>query len=712
MPPPSQDPPQHHDNWGPPPSRFMGAPHPHGGGRPRPLMDIPTYEQETPEPSSQLPADDGKKLQEELKDVEQQIFALNEQINQSEKNLAAQKLVIDDQVKDIAATTIRKSRHEHLELLAHDTEMSLHEIDSVLQPIIDSCTKETIGSGKVWIFQTATNHDRNRLLAHYLAYKVTEPKAPFQLKLHLIYLMNDVVHHCVRKNNDDLKGSLESVIVEMFCSAWLSCADEKGDQGQRENKLTKLINLWQDKYIFSTVSLRRMREVDMTWKSVQDQLALDYDLAIKNASRHLMDTYQNYCEQNNVFLNHAETTIENLEAKKKQLEEEIESKKSAPPVAAPPPAVKGPSTRGSRWDTGSDGQVMLGHAQQLAQDNLVLPDLSRPPPGFGDPVAMRPPVVQENNLIPTLPYYDLPAGLMVPLIKMDDSGYKSLNPKHLRLPPPTPPTERLMAAIEQFYAPPSHDRPRDPEGWEMLGLYEWSRAKTSAIKQKADDIEDNRRERSPTESPDPYASDNGDNDGDEYGSRSPVVEKRYRSRSRSRSRTRSRSSRGSTPDEPRGRSRRSPSPEGDYALPSYLTKRSPSPTSSRRSPVRRSPPRRSPPRRSPSPPRPSSSSSGRYPGGKQLDSSNKGHQMLKRMGWTGTGGLGSTEEGIVEPISGGQVRDRTDQFRGVGHGADPFEAFRKSKAGSFYTRMKERDKERDHGRKSSGGGSGRESFKN
>ncbi len=68
--------------------------------------------------------------------------------------------------------------------------------------------------------------------------------------------------------------------------------------------------------------------------------------------------------------------------------------------------------------------------------------------------------------------------------------------------------------------------------------------------------------------------------------------------------------------------------------------------------------------------------------------------MMQKMGWRGSG-LGSEESGIVEPISGGEVRDKNDKFRGVGHGADPFEAFRKSKAGSFYTRMKERD--RDHG---------------
>ena len=94
---------------------------------------------------------------------------------------------------------------------------------------------------------------------------------------------------------------------------------------------------------------------------------------------------------------------------------------------------------------------------------------------------------------------------MVPLVKMEDSGYKPLDPKKIRLPPPTPPTERLLQALEAFYAPPSHDRPRDAEGWEMIGLYEWSKAKAAAVKKKADDIESGERERSPTASPDPYA---------------------------------------------------------------------------------------------------------------------------------------------------------------------------------------------------------------
>ena len=70
--------------------------------------------------------------------------------------------------------------------------------------------------------------------------------------------------------------------------------------------------------------------------------------------------------------------------------------------------------------------------------NSLQPDLSRPPPGFGGPPPHMPPQqgrpapFNDSNLIPTLPYHDLPAGLMVPLIKMEDSGYKPVDPKKLR----------------------------------------------------------------------------------------------------------------------------------------------------------------------------------------------------------------------------------------------------------------------------------------
>ena len=46
-----------------------------------------------------------------------------------------------------------------------------------------------------------------------------------------------------------------------------------------------------------------------------------------------------------------------------------------------------------------------------------------------------------------------------------------------------------------------------------------------------------------------------------------------------------------------------------------------------------------------------------------IDSSNKGHQMLQKMGWS-AGGLGAAGQGIAEPIHAGAVRDKQDQYKG------------------------------------------------
>lgn len=109
----------------------------------------------------------------------------------------------------------------------------------------------------------------------------------------------------------------------------------------------------------------------------------------------------------------------------------------------------------------------------------MIPDMSKPPPGFSAPPpmanlnvnvnieecqtisapALAQPIPEETK--PTEPYYVLPAGLMVPLIRLEDCSYRPLDPEDIRLPAAIPPSERLIQAIEAFYSLPSHDRPRD-----------------------------------------------------------------------------------------------------------------------------------------------------------------------------------------------------------------------------------------------------------
>ena len=75
------------------------------------------------------------------------------------------------------------------------------------------------------------------------------------------------------------------------------------------------------------------------------------------------------------------------------------------------------------------GQGGPGAAPPPRAPVLPLPDFSKPPPGFPamppgpPPPTLRPPgpppgPINDKDLMPTVPYYDLPAGLMAPLVKV------------------------------------------------------------------------------------------------------------------------------------------------------------------------------------------------------------------------------------------------------------------------------------------------------
>ena len=91
-------------------------------------------------------------LKASIEGLKSQQKTLQEQITQSESNLAAQQTVTMEQARLQSNEAIRKAKWEHLELLASDTGIDLEEMETVLQPIIENCTKESISGGKIWIF--------------------------------------------------------------------------------------------------------------------------------------------------------------------------------------------------------------------------------------------------------------------------------------------------------------------------------------------------------------------------------------------------------------------------------------------------------------------------------------------------------------------------------------------------------------------------------
>ncbi|KAI4478665.1 hypothetical protein M0804_011693 [Polistes exclamans] len=609
-------------------------------------------------------------LQTELANLQSQQTTLQEQVRQSEQNLAAQHAALMAQQQGRVEDAVRQAQETALQNNAQTTNTDLTAFDTVLQPIIDSCTKDSISAGKAWILQNSVTPQSNQVVADHLLKKVIQGST-FSHKLHIIYLVNDVLHHCARKKSMDLRKAMESVVVPMFCNTSLAASEEQ------LNKLNKLLSLWESKNnYFDEGIIDKLKQPSASWSEYQANLVSQHASAITPITTSTKQTFDNYQAQHQAFVTHALRQIQNIEQQKIAIDQQL---KAPPPQLNQQNMALPPNHTGPSGPMGSDvnfSQPPPGWGVPPGNEpppfsNVPLPDFSKPPPGFGPPPVIHEPSVED--LMPSMPYFELPAGLMVPLIKLEDGEYKPLDPDAIRLPPPAPPSDRLVAAVEAFYAPPNHDSPRDSDGWEKLGLYEYYKAKNLARKRKEEDIVAGIRQKS--KSPSPILRPR---------SKSPSPpKKRYRSKSRSRSRSRS-----------RGRSR-SRSPTTNHRRNSRNSNHNTRSRRRRNSNKDRSPDRRLDRQdRSPTPPSFLGSTYSKAPQEISLDESNKGHQLLKKMGWAGAG-LGANEQGIEAPISGGEIRDKNDQYKGVGINLnDPYENFRKSKGQAFITRMKARAEER------------------
>lgn len=657
----------------------------------------------------------------ELEQLTQQQDVLREQIKQSEQNLNAQHTVLLQQQQAQVENTVTKCEMAELQREADMIDLPLDELYSILQPIIDSCTKDSISNGKSWILQHSSSKQHTFCIGHCLLYKVIHGSTTFPQKLHVIYLVNDVLHHCARKNATDLKDALASVVVPMFCHASIGATEEQ------KNKLDKLLRLWESKANYlSSETVEQMRQPVVSYQHFKTEQVSKYASEVAPLAQQTKATYDGYQAQHQAFVCHAMQQIMELQQQIQALEAQIQISQTQPqPVAKSSPVsntniipldalqanLQQTMAQQSSNENGTQPQhlgmnppnpdIPPPESQSflppmnpsvpppmMTQNSSIdcnIPQFSQPPPGFFPPPGVFPdfskpppgfpptPEPIQEELLPSVPYYDLPAGLMVPLIKLEDTSFKPLDPKDIRLPPPQPPNDRLLAAVDAFYSPPTHERPRDSEGWEKLGLYEYYKAKNSAKREKEDAIIAGMREKSRSPSPIQLPVEREPSPPRRrYTSLSPTPSKNRRSKSKSprRSRRRSRSR----------RSRRSSS------------------ASQSRSRSRTPPPQPRAVTRSPSPPpvlfsTPTFTQTIEVPL-QELDSSNKGHQMLRKMGWGGSG-LGANEQGIDSPISGGDVRDRQDQFKGVGCDLnDPYENFRKNKGAAFITRMKARAEER------------------
>ncbi|XP_037837035.1 calcium homeostasis endoplasmic reticulum protein isoform X2 [Kryptolebias marmoratus] len=797
---------------------------------------------------------------------------VDELIQQSQWNLQQQEQHLHTLRQEQVTAAIALAMEQQTQKLLLETQMDITELDNLLQPIIDTCTKDAISAGKNWMFNNAKSPQHCELMASHLRNRITVDGAHFELRLHLIYLTNDVLHHCQRKQQKDLLTALQKVVVPIYCTSFLAVEEEK------QQKITRLLQLWEKNGYFDEDTIQQLQNPALGIGQYQASLITEYAAVVQPIQLAFQQQIQALKTRHEEFVTSLKQQSQS--APVGQIATPADSEKAPPlttpagdvkpPMSGPPPGdfdgsaarpqdsknssgqsdiptnkpawfdpqhvgpwnpnqpppfdpnqppppcppwnshegmwneqrepgnwSGGPPREGGSWSGpgGTDpgppswnsfdqqppwsnqpDQAPWSHreppfpprmqrpphfrgpfpphqqpppfnqppppphnfarfpprflqedfpprhhydrppytphrfdfpqggefpgdmpgppppphhhpAQRLpppvmGADHVPWsggqrPDFGPPPPGFnGHSPHVRnrqqQQVPDDPSLVPNVPYFDLPAGLMAPLVKLEDNDYKPLDPKDIRLPPPMPPSDRLLAAVEAFYSPPSHDRPRNSEGWEQNGLYEFFRAKMRARRKKEQEKRNSGRggscSRSRSRSRGRSSSRSSSHSSKSSRSRSRSSRSRSRSRSRSDSRSRSQS-----------RSRSSKSRSG-----SRSRSRSRSPTKRRRGPKSRSP-------------SPLSTAGLGTPPSKmsadtRLGEENKGHQLLMKMGWSGTGGLGAKEQGIQDPIKGGDIRDKWDQYKGVGVSLDdPYENYRRNKSYNFVARMKARE---------------------
>ncbi|VDM96091.1 unnamed protein product [Thelazia callipaeda] len=686
-----------------------------------------------------------------------QIATLNQQIADSESNLRAQFESIELQKEAQLALSIEKAEAAKIASVCEQVALDVEPLSRMLDHLSGHCSKDVISNSKRWIFEKCTTDRLREAILMYLLYRVKEPRSTEQFKLHILYLINDWAHHCQRKKLDAIRQMLSRYVPQLYAFTAQGVKDASVNE-----KLEKLIGVWEGHKYFDDGCYKQLRNPLLLYQNWKNAQQAEYAKLAIEIHAQLMATYNGYEQQHIEFALHCRTQIallqQQIEAERRkqnipppaggtvlppatnecplslnrrERRSRFDQKIAGPPppvlnnfvapplekdygrfFSAPPPHTNVPSPQDiyhARPDEDESSYPVFGDNEFNRTRNVInrkneknIQDSRisfRPPlqvPAFGIPLQG---VFDDSALIPSVPYYELPAGMMMPLIEMEDVLYKPVIVSKLRLPPPIPPTERLVHAIDAFYAASNVESARDADGWELHGLADYFAKKSEILKQVEEKLKsegktlDDAIENVCTE--ENYEEERKVDivrvllilhllgqaliivadqdtiqevvlDQVEAQVRSPVHDLgldhvqvqvliygcfRY-NREKSRS------------DSPRWRrtsNLRSVSPEVRPSF-GYHTKENNS---------------RSPTPKFVLPPGPPP----------RISLTNKGAQLLAKMGWQG-GGLGAESQGIEEPVPSGDVRDAVDQFRGVGSRPDMFEEYRKQMSGYHKTRNK------------------------
>ncbi|CAH8453152.1 unnamed protein product [Schistosoma turkestanicum] len=531
-------------------------------------------------------------------------------IEQSEKNLAAQhESLLARQDVEIYELLNRK-REENVRKTGEKLNISWEQMNEMIQPLIEACTKENISKGKSWVVdKMSESPELTKLMSDYLITRASAVHVSFDLRLHLVYLLNDLLHHSKRRGVPvHLQEALQETVPVIFCLATEIANDEQ------KAKINRVLSLWETNSYLPVEVLVKMRSPESAkflaeWKESQSknvdrnfsywgpppQTTGGFDMGPQDImggsdprdmqrripgyppppqmsgfaglggggaggggtsfpppmgwlpGQHDPAKWNQSIPNFNSQPGHKNFGGHELSSNVYIEGEEPEDEQSAYPNSsyecAPYGGYYNNNNNNNSNSNNNDYRQYeeSSHGARNTRDNQSNRDEkprtfrgSRPSrfssaPSHSDtgnekkkidsndtnkntagteqqhitPKAdLEATKDSDNSMIPVIESYDinqkfpawqLPAGLLHPLIRLKDFDFTPLNENNLQLLPPTTPSERLLIALENFYMPPTPDKPRDGEGWEHMALHEFYTKKERArpSEHKENDEKDN-----------------------------------------------------------------------------------------------------------------------------------------------------------------------------------------------------------------------------
>ncbi|KAI1726739.1 surp module domain-containing protein [Ditylenchus destructor] len=566
--------------------------------------------------------------------LEEQIYVLKKQISDSENNLKLQNEALTAQKQARVDAIWEEGEYKRIKGLTEQACLAdIEPFEKLVDHLATSGSKDSISSCKKWIFDICNTDRLREIILTYLLYRVQCKSSTDQLRLHILYLINDWAHYCQRKKLDNVKQTLSRYVPKLFAYASGSSTIDNNSS----EKLDKLVGVWEGYKYFDDKCYSQLRNPTAimtaeraTILGAQQKIGTDID-------KEIAQTMNGYQKQHQEFANHCLIQIATLETQQKREREIAEQARARQEVEQTVSRVRHSRFHEEEGPPGNSGTFF---------NNTVTPPKKTPQAHPDD-----------ESLIPKCPYYELPGILInltyVPVIGIEECTFNPIDISKLRIPAPEPPSEHLLAEVERFYnlhsAP---DNPRDSEGWEVKGLMRYymlkgeHRAKLEEqLKKEGKTFEDAITNQ--------YLPPDDEKKRNENSPRRSRGRRRHSRRSSSdsdtsssssSSRSSSRSSGTDVSDSPRRRRRRSHSATPEER-PSFSSMNDVMSATDSETPA----------------------------------TSNKGAILMTKLGWGG-GGLGLNEQGIEEPIHPGEVRDRDNQYQGIGHGSDSsdiYEDYRK-----------------------------------